>query len=98
RCLSDWSSDVCSSDLFKQTVTFTATATLGALTGTVQFFDGKKSLGTSSLNNGVATLLTSSLSKGTHSIKAVYGGNANFNGSTSRSEERRVGKEGEIEG
>jgi len=31
----------------------------------------------------VAKFSTSSLNKGTHSIKAVYGGDSNFNGSTS---------------
>jgi len=67
----------------KQTITFTAAVTPGVPTGNVQFFDGKKLLGTQSLVNGVAKFSTSSLNKGTHSIKAVYGGDSNFNGSTS---------------
>jgi hypothetical protein len=67
----------------RQVVTFTAAVTPGVPTGNVQFFDGKKLLGRQSLVNGVANFGTSSLNKGTHSIKAVYGGDSNFNGSTS---------------
>ena len=75
--------------VFGQSVTFTATVTAvapgaGTPTGTVQFFDGVTSLGSSALNgSGVATLSTSSLSVGGHSITAVYGSDSNFNGSTS---------------
>ena len=67
----------------RQVVTFTAAVTPGVPTGNVQFFDGKKLLGRQSLVNGVANFGTSSLNKGTHSINAVYGGDSNFNGSTS---------------
>lgn len=34
-------------------------------------------------NSGSASLATSSLARGTHSIKAVYGGDSNVNGATS---------------
>jgi hypothetical protein len=69
------------------TVTLTATVTsttAGTITGTVTFLDGANSIGTGSVGaNGVATLQTSSLSAGTHSVTAMYGGDANFLTSTS---------------
>ena len=70
-----------------QAVTFTAT--VGSGSGVppdgeiVTFKQGTKSLGTGSLTNGVAAFTTSSLSVATHHVKAVYGGDANFGGSTS---------------
>jgi hypothetical protein len=70
---------------FNQLVTFTATVTSsgGTPTGTVTFMDGAATLGTGTLSAGVATFSISTLSVTTHSITAVYGGNANFAGSTS---------------
>jgi Pro-kumamolisin, activation domain/Bacterial Ig-like domain (group 3) len=71
-------------------VTFTATVTTtgaNAPTGTVTFNDGTTALGTGTLStvsgSQVATFATSSLTVGTHSITAVYGGDANNAGSTS---------------
>lgn len=64
-------------------VTFTATVAPGSATGTVQFFDGAKSLGSSSLVNGAASLTTSALSMGSHSVTVRYGGDANYTGTTS---------------
>lgn len=56
-------------------------------TGSVQFFDGMTSLGTSAVNgSGNATLMLSGptlLAAGTHSITAVYSGDSNFNTITS---------------
>jgi Bacterial Ig-like domain (group 3) len=71
-----------------QAVTFTATISVsspgsGTPTGTVSFYDGSSSIGTGSVSGGVATFTTSSLSMGTHSIKAVYSGDTNFKTSTS---------------
>jgi hypothetical protein len=70
-----------------QSVTLTATVsstTTGTPTGTVTFLDGATTIGSSALNgSGVATLSTSALSMGTHSITAAYGGDTNFNVSTS---------------
>jgi hypothetical protein len=73
-----------------QAVTLTATVTAqpgfdkGTPTGTVNFFDGTTNIGSSSLNgSGVATLMTSTLAVGTHSITAAYSGDANFTTSTS---------------
>jgi hypothetical protein len=67
-------------------VTFTATVTSagGTPTGTVTFKDGVTSLGNGNLNgSGQATLTTSSLSQGSHSITAEYNGDTNFNTSVS---------------
>ena len=70
---------------YREDVTFTVTVSgTGANpAGMVTFRDGAKSLGTGTLNSGVATLVTSTLSAGRHSITAVYGGDANYSGSTS---------------
>ncbi len=69
---------------FGQSVTFTAAVTGASPTGTVQFFDGAGALGPGAVNgSGVATLSTSALAVGTHSITAVYVGDANNTGSTS---------------
>jgi hypothetical protein len=70
-----------------QSVTLTATVTgVAGLnpTGTVSFKDGTTALGTAALMmNGTATFSTSALSVGTHSLTAEYGGDGNFNPSTS---------------
>src|SRR5207253_1506041 len=72
-----------SSSAYGQSVTFTATVSPSAATGTVQFFDGATSLGTATLSGGRASVSTSTLSVGNHSITATYGGDANDTGSTS---------------
>jgi hypothetical protein len=69
-----------------QSVTFTATvkpATSGTPSGTVTFKNGAISLGTGTLRNGQAIMTRSTLTVGSHSITAIYGGDANFKGSTS---------------
>ena len=69
-------------------VTFTATVTGNLLTptGTVTFFDGTAGtnpIGTATLDgSGVATVTTSALTGGTHTITAVYAGDAGFKTST----------------
>jgi hypothetical protein len=71
---------------FGKLVTFTATvkaATSGTPTGTVTFMDGTTVLGMGTLSGGKATFATSGLTKGMHSIAAVYGGDGKFTGSTS---------------
>ncbi len=72
-----------------QSVTFTATVAAvspgsGTPTGTVNFLDGTTTIGTDiALNSsGVATIATSTLTAGTHSITAVYSGDTNFTTST----------------
>jgi hypothetical protein len=44
---------------------------------------GTTVLGTATLINGVAVFKTAKLSKGTHNLTAVFGGDANYAGSTS---------------
>jgi hypothetical protein len=63
----------------KATVTPTGS---GTPTGTVQFLDGTVVLGTQPLQNGIATLTTTSLSAGTHSLTAVYQGDTTYVPST----------------
>ena len=74
--------------LLQNAVTLTAmvSSSVGTPTGTVTFFDGSSAtpLGAGSLMNGVATLTVSSLTVGSHSITAVYSGDANFVGGTER--------------
>jgi len=79
--------------VFGQSVTFTATVTapdggVGTPTGTVTFYDGSTSIGTGTVNgSGQATLTTSSLSVGKHTITAHYGGDSNFNASSGSTEQ-----------
>ncbi|WP_244884921.1 Ig-like domain repeat protein [Singulisphaera acidiphila] len=73
--------------VFGQTVTLTATVAVstgsGTPTGLVEFFSGSTSLGTATLNGGVATLETSALAVGNNVITAQYQGDPNFVASTS---------------
>ena len=67
-------------------VTFTALAassTTGTPTGTVSFYDGTALLNTAPITNGSATYTPSGLAGGSHSITAVYSGDANFTTGTS---------------
>jgi hypothetical protein len=86
--------------VFSQPVTFTATVTAnapgsGVPTGTVTFKDGTATLGTGALDgSGHATFTSSTLSVASHSITAVYGGGASFNGSTSSTVTQTVNKDG----
>ena len=69
---------------FGQAVTFTTTVNVSLRgfatpTGSVTFKDGTTVLGTSALNAGRASLTTSTLSVGTHTIRAFYSGDSNFN-------------------
>jgi Bacterial Ig-like domain (group 3)/Domain of unknown function (DUF4214) len=68
-----------------QLVTFTATviSAAGTPTGTVQFLDGSTNLGIGTLNGlGQASVSTSTLAAGTHSISATYSGSSTFSAST----------------
>jgi hypothetical protein len=71
--------------LVQNAVTLTATvaASAGAPTGSVVFLDGPTTLGTVSLNGGIATLGISTLASGSHLLTAVYSGDGNFNSITS---------------
>ena len=86
---------------FGESTTFTATIAsvspgAGTPTGSVTFYDGTNALGvgTPSVVNGVdqATLCIGSLSAGSHSITAVYGGDSNFTTSTSTAITQTVGQ------
>jgi len=68
---------------FGQSVTLSATVSPGNPTGSVSFLDGANLLGTTSVANGVATLSTSTLSGGSHSLTATYSGDTNNATSTS---------------
>jgi hypothetical protein len=69
-----------------QVVQFSATVTPGAPgtpTGTVTFTaDGFTNLGSATLSGGVASVTTSFLSIGSHSIVATYSGDVNFSASS----------------
>ncbi len=74
-----------------QSVTFTAAViplNPAQVTGSVAFKDGSQTLSTVALNNnGTASLTTSALATGNHTITASYGGDGNFNtGSASTSQ------------
>jgi hypothetical protein len=72
------------SSVYGQPVTFTTTVAAsapgaGTPTGTVTFSDGSTVLGIGILNGaGAATFTTGSLTAGGHTIRASYGGDANF--------------------
>ncbi|HKR96914.1 MAG TPA: Ig-like domain-containing protein, partial [Candidatus Angelobacter sp.] len=70
--------------LVGDSLTFTASVTPSAAIGTVMFFDGSTPVsGDLPLVGGSASITTSALSSGTHSITAQYSGDATFNPSTS---------------
>ena len=72
------------------TPTSTVTPTPG---GTVTFMDGTTSLGMATVGaGGVATFSTTSLVVGTHPLSAVYGGDVNFNGSSSPTQNEVVNR------
>lgn len=66
------------------TLTATVAGVSSALTptGLVTFFDGANLLGSISPTGGIASLPTSALASGNHTITANYAGDANFNGSS----------------
>jgi hypothetical protein len=70
--------------VFGQEVTLTATvnSTAGTPSGVVEFFDGATSLGTAAVTSGVATLATTTLAVGAHSVGASYTGDGAFLPST----------------
>ena len=66
-----------------QSVTFTATVSPSAASGTVTFKDGITTLGTGILSSGTASYTNSALAVGAHSITAEYAGDASCAASTS---------------
>jgi Bacterial Ig-like domain (group 3)/Beta-propeller repeat len=81
---------------YGQVLTFTAVVAsgLGAPPDgeSVSFKKGAKVLGTGTLSGGSASFTTSTLPVGTDYIKAVYGGDSNFAGSTSNTVSQGVNK------
>jgi len=70
------------------TLTSTVTASLQGLplpSGSVAFKDGPNTLGSASVVNGQATLITSFATAGTHTITPTYSGDGNFNPHTGAS-------------
>ena len=84
--------------VFGQNVTFSATVNpvapgAGIPSGTVTFMDGASFLGTSEVNgSGVSNFGADSLTRGSHSITAIYSGDSNFTGSTSAALSQVVNK------
>ncbi len=77
---------------FNQSVTFTA-AVPAAASGTMTFRDGAVVLGAGSVNAaGLASFTTSTLTIGSHTITAAYGGNSNYETATSAPLGQVVGK------
>ena len=75
-----------SSSLFGESVAFTATVSTsggGTPTGTVTFKDGAAAIGTGAVSAGTSMFTTMTLDVGTHTITVEYGGDDNYNGSTS---------------
>ena len=73
---------------YSQPITFSVTVDktdpgVAPPTGTVTFLDGGTTIDTATLVRGMALFTDSSLALGSHSIAAVYGGDATFSGSTS---------------
>lgn len=79
---------------YGQQVTFTATVSSSGSTpsGSVEFFDGSKSLGIADLNNGSASLSVPTLDAGTHNITATYAETGSYLGSTSAVLAQSVGQ------
>jgi hypothetical protein len=86
--------------VYGQPVTFTATVSAvgpggGIPTGLVAFIEGTSRLGTGMVDGkGMATFSTSTLDAGSHTIAAVYLGDANFQPSASRTAGTSVGAAG----
>ena len=78
--------------VFGEGVSFTATISPSTATGTVIFNDGYKVLGTATISGGIASLNVSNLAVGSHSIMAIYSGDANDAGSTSNTVAQTVSK------
>jgi lysophospholipase L1-like esterase len=68
---------------YGQSVTFTATVSDAHATGTVTFLDGSTTIATCTLSSGTCSPGVSSLSVGSHSLSAVYGGDGTYLASTS---------------
>jgi YVTN family beta-propeller protein len=77
---------------YGDTITLTATVAPGTVTGNVSFFDGAVLLGQATVSGGVATLTTTTLNAGTHSIIALYNGDGIYATSVSDPQTLTVAK------
>src|SRR5579871_3821209 len=69
---------------FGDVVALSAQVTPSGVSGPVAFMDGAALVGVATLNGaGLAQLTTQTLSAGSHSLRAVYGGGGGFNSSQS---------------
>jgi hypothetical protein len=68
---------------FGHTVTLTATVAPSTAAGKVTFYDGAIPLGTSAVSSGTATLSTTLLPSGGHSLRALFNGLPSYTTSTS---------------
>jgi hypothetical protein len=66
-----------------QAISLTATVTPAAATGKITFMDGSNAIGSATLASGDGTFNVSTLSAGSHSLTAVYGGSAVYASATS---------------
>lgn len=73
----------------KATVTVKAP---GVVTGKVTLKAGSKTVGTGAVKNGKASITLKKLKKGSYKVKAVFAGNKNVNGSTSKTVKLKVTK------
>jgi hypothetical protein len=64
-------------------ITFVAMVTPATATGVITLKEGVNVIASQSLTNGTAAMNVSGLTAGTHTLQAVYGGDANYDGSTS---------------
>ena len=84
------------STVYGQPITFVAkVSAAGTPTGTVTFLDNGTTLATVAVDgSGTATLTTSALAVGSHSITATYSGDAGLGGAQSGSASESVGQSG----
>jgi glycosyltransferase involved in cell wall biosynthesis len=74
--------------IFGQPLTLTAVITIegeavAKLSGTVVFMEGARQIGTAQVHDRTATMTSSKLSVGSHSLSATYAGDRDFQGSSS---------------
>jgi hypothetical protein len=77
---------------FSDSVTLTATVTPSTATGTITFKNGATTLGSTTLGHGSGSIAVTDLAVGSHSLTAEYGGNENYDTSTSSTVTQTVSK------
>ncbi len=70
------------SSTYGQSVTFTATVSPSAATGTMKFYANGSSIGSAAVSGGSAAITTSSLPAGSYTIKAEYSGSSLYKASS----------------